>query len=43
MASHALLEDVAASLATIDEPSATMPANSTQPAMVLKRSSMNFP
>ena len=29
--------------ATIDEPSATMPANSTQPAMVLKRSSMRFP
>ena len=29
--------------ATIDDPRATMPANSTQPAMVLKRSSMDFP
>ena len=31
------------SLATIDDPRATIPENSTQPAMVLKRSSMKIP
>src|SRR6185312_16062459 len=55
VAGHALVESLLAlrsvsgrslwkySPATIDDASATIPANSTQPAMVLKRSSMKFP